>query len=88
MKYMCTKTAIQLTLLGDSGPPLSRKLCQNLYRHDRTGKISFMDTSRLKIGKNSLQNRLKSVQEFQVDWLNGISSDRLRIELKKLFIKI
>jgi len=88
MKFINVKTAIQLTLLGESGPPLSRKLRDNLYRNDRTGKISFMDTSRLKIGKRSLQNRLKTVQEFQINWLDGISKDRLRIELKKSFIKI
>jgi len=88
MKFINVKTAIQLTLLGESGPPLSRKLRDNLYKNDRTGRISFMDTSRLKIGKHSLQNRLKTVQEFQINWLDGISKDRLRIELKKSFIKI
>jgi len=87
MKFINLKTAIQITLLGDSVPPMSKKLLQNLYRNDRAGKISFMDTSRLKNGKNSLQNRLRSTQEFQVDWLSGISNDRLRIELKNPLLK-
>jgi len=87
MKYINAKTAIQLTLLDKKGPPITAKLRQNFYKNDRTGKVSFMDTSRLKIGKNSLQNRLLLMREVPFDWTNGITPDRLRIELKKTFIK-
>jgi len=87
MKFINTKTAIQLVLLGNNGPPLSVKLSQNLYRNDRTGLISFMDTSRLKVGRNSLPNRLQCVKEFKYDWLGGISKDILRTKLKSIFIK-
>jgi len=87
MKYINIKTAVQLVLLKEKGPPIVKKLTQNLYRNDRSGLISFMDTSRLKIGKHSLQNRLKCASEFKRDWITGITKDELRIELKKHFIK-
>jgi len=87
MKFINLKTAIQLVLLKEKGPPITEKLTSSIYRNDRSGMITFMDTSRLKIGKNSIQNRLKSACEFREDWLKGISSDALWIALKKHFIK-
>jgi len=47
-----------------------------------------MDGSKLRIGKNSLYNRLNSVQNIAFQWTNGINPDKLRIELKKTFIGI
>jgi len=87
MKFINLKTAIQLVLLKEKGPPITEKLTSSIYRNDRSGMITFMDSSRLKIGKNSIQNRLKSACEFREDWLKGISKDALRIALKKHFIK-
>jgi len=87
MRFINVKTAVQLTLMGANGPPITKKLRDNLYQNDRTGRISFMDTSRLKIGRNSLQNRICCASEFTNEWLKGISDNRLRVELKKSFIK-
>jgi len=59
MRFINVKTAVQLALMGSSGPPISKKLQGNIYRNDRTARVSIMDTSRLRIGRNSLQNRLR-----------------------------
>jgi len=67
MKFINVKTALQMTLLGQNGPPICEKLRGNMLQNDRSGLISFMATSRLKVGRNSFQNRLKSAREFTVE---------------------
>jgi len=84
MKYSNCKMAIKLLQLGQAGPPMSRALQQNLYHNDRTGKSIVMDTSRLRIGRASLKNRLTCMRELQFNWMN-ISEDTLRIRLKEAF---
>jgi len=74
--------------MGKDGPPITSKLLQNLYRNDRTGRVSFVDTATLKRSVKVLcKADLQSASEFKHDWLKGISNDCLRIELKKSFIK-
>jgi len=46
-----------------------------------------MDNSKLKIGKQSLVNRLSCLKAISFEWTNGIDKHRLRTELKKTFIK-
>jgi len=87
MKYTCGKMAINLYLLNQAGPPMSTKLHEPAYINDRQPhKVHFMGTSRLKIGKQSLTNRLSSMRKINFDWANGIDKHKLRIELKKTFI--
>jgi len=87
MRYTCSKMAMKLYLLGQAGPPMSTKLRASAYINDRQPhKVHFMDTSRLKIGKQSLTNRLSSMKTIKFDWANGIDKHKLRIELKKTFI--
>jgi len=51
--------AITLANLGTNGPRLSDKLKSLCYINDRMSRIGiYLDTSRLKIGRNSLVNRL------------------------------
>jgi len=85
MRYSVCKLAIKLLHLGQSGPPMSDGLANNLYINERTGKASIMDTSRTKIGKASLKNRLESFKEISFNWKDGISDDALRIALKRTF---
>lgn len=88
MMYSCCKLAISLFLLDTSGPPLSAELQKTSYINDRKpGVATFMDTSRLKIGRYSFCNRLSSMKNVNFDWITGIEKDRLRIALKKTFIK-
>jgi len=87
MKYFCSKSAINLYLLARNGPPMSFKLQTSAYINDcQPGKAHFMDTSRLKIGKQSLLNRLTSLRAVNFDWTHGIDKHKLRIELKKTFV--
>jgi len=86
MQYANAKMAITLYNLS-TGPPLSSKLKENAYINDRRpGQATIIDRSRLKIGKQSLVNRLNCLKKITFCWTSGISKDALRINLKKTFI--
>jgi len=88
MKFSNTKLAINLALMGDRTTRLGRRLQGCMYINDRCpGRGITMDTSRLKIGRNSFLNRLNCLREVNFDWTTGICPHRLRVELKKTFIK-
>jgi len=84
MRYINAKVAIQMMLIPTRAPPLAEKLKQNMGTNDRTGKLTTIDTSRLKIGKHAMQNRLTCLRDVRFAWKQGISK-KLRIELKKAF---
>jgi len=87
MKYSCCKMAINLYNLGNDGPPLTSKLKASAYINDRQPQRAyFMDTSRLRIGKHSLPNRMNSMCSISFNWIGGIDKNKLRIELKKTFV--
>jgi len=74
--------------MGDRTTRLGRRLQGNIYINDRRpGRWITMDTSRLKIGRKSFLNRLNCLREVHFDWTTGICPHRLRVELKKTFIK-
>jgi len=88
MRYSNAKMAISLTLLKNNSTRLGKKLQSQLYINDRCpGRAITMDTSRLRIGKNSFVNRLQCLRNINFDWTSGINPDRLRICLKETFIK-
>jgi len=65
--------------------PLGRKLKQLGYINDRCPKrAKFFDTSRLKIGRQDLLNRLNFL-DLSFDWIGNFSDDYLRTRLKKEF---
>jgi len=82
--YSNAKRAINL-YLNEDGPPISQKLKNSAYIDNRTELCYFMDTSRLKVGKNSFQNRLQCLKKVKFKWINGINYHTLRINLKKTF---
>jgi len=87
MRYSCCKMAISLYNLGVDGPPLTSKMRAAAYINDRQPlRAYFMDTSRLRIGKHSLPNRVNSMRTIAFDWVGGIDKHKLRIELKKTFV--
>jgi len=49
------------------------------------GRAVFMDSSRLKIGKNAFPNRLKCMKSIKFGWTDGIGDHALRQNLKKTF---
>jgi len=68
---------------------MSLQLQKAAYINNRKpGVASFMDGSKLQIGKNYLYNRLNSVNNIAFQWTNGVNLEKLRIELKKTFIGI
>lgn len=87
MSYCCSKLAITLTNLKESGPRMSEKLMNRMYVNDRNpGKGTFADNSRLKIGRMAFPNRLRCLNRVKFDWTNGINPHALQINLKKTFI--
>ena len=53
--YAIAATIIKLFILSDTS--IGRALCDSVYANDRLlGRGKFIDTSRLKIGRQSLQN--------------------------------
>jgi len=88
VQWMCYSNAkLAITLYNtQNGPEMSAKLRNASYINDRTsGRAIFMDSSRLRIGKNSLCNRLNCMRSIKFDWTNGITDHALRTNLKKTF---
>jgi len=84
-KYQTASIAIKAIT---SGQPA--RLMQNMTRNSyverrRRGRLKFYDGSRLRIGRQMIDNRLCFMNDLDYDWLTGTSDDRLRIELKKHF---
>jgi len=68
---------------------MAEKLRHRAYINDRCpGRATFCDRSRLKIGRQSLPNRLDFFRNIKFDWTRreNLSTDKLRTELKKTFI--
>jgi len=68
---------------------MAEKLRERAYVNDRSpGRATFIDRSKLKIGRQSLLSRLDFFREIKFDWCGqeDMSKDKLRIELKKTFI--
>jgi len=87
MKYSNCKQAIGLLLQREKSTRLGLKLQSQAYINDRCpGKATLIDNSKLKIGRQSFPNRLRSMREIEFDWATGISDDLLRIRLKKPFL--
>jgi len=86
MKYSNCKMAIMLFLQGEKTTRLGQEIQSRAYINERCpGKATLIDESRRKIGRQSLLNRLRSLRSINFDWTQGISVDRLRINLKKTF---
>jgi len=84
--FVNCKMAINL-MSGNT--PLGIKLRAKSYINDRKpGRATIMDSSRWKIGRFSLSNRLLCLKRVNFDWCHGLSSDNLRINLKKCFIPV
>jgi len=85
LNYSNAKLTINLYLLDSNGPPMSVKLRQSAYVNDRSSWVFFMDSSRLRVGRYSFQNRLQCLRSVRFKWLQGINEHTLRINLKKVF---
>jgi len=89
MKYSRCKIAITLYSLKQTGPLMSLQLKKAAYTNGRKpGDASFMDGSKLRIGKSSLYSRLNSVHNIAFQWTNGINLDKLRIGKSSLYSRL
>jgi len=78
--------AINLFLQNEKSTRLGLKLRNKAYINDRfPGRASLIDKAIKKIGRQSFLNRQQSLRCIDFDWTQGITPDRLRINLKKTF---
>jgi len=86
----CIMASTVIKLMKNGTTPMAHKLRQRAYINDRgPGRATFIDRSWLKIGKQSLPNRLDFFWEIKFNWwerYQEISKDKLRaVLIKKQF---
>jgi len=65
----CTVSSTAIKMMREGTTPLAEKLRQRAYINDRCpGRTTFIDRSKLKIGRQSLPNRLDFFREIKFDW--------------------
>ena len=84
--------SIALKVLRDKNPKsLHEKLRETYYEERRhKGQGRFFDSSRLLVGRQSLQNRLPHVAQIKSPWNElgtSMTNDGIRILLKKTFFR-
>ncbi len=84
-RYIVASTVIKLFNNSDSN--IADVIRRNAYINDRMPlKAKFIDKSRLKIGRQSLPNRIGPIfSKISFDWINPLSDDTLRRHLKHEF---
>ncbi len=85
--YSVDSTVIRLYNKSDTR--IANELRSAAYVNDRLPfRAKFIDTSRLKIGRQSLKNRIGRIFErISFDWIGLISDDTVRRLLKREFFK-
>jgi len=83
--YITASTVIKLH--NTSNTRIAEQLRSAAYVNNRQpGRGTFVDNSKLKIGKQALQNRLQCFREIDFDWIGNTNDDNIRTNLKRLFI--
>jgi len=83
--YITASTVIKLH--NTSNTRIAGQLRNAAYINNRQpGRGTFVDNSKLKIGKQALQNRLQCFKEIDFDWIGNTNDDNIRTNLKRLFI--
>jgi len=76
-----------IKLYNNSDTQIADELRNNIYINDRQPRRgSFIYKSKRKAGKQKMTNRLQTFKNIDFDWIVEISSDKLRHNLKRLFI--
>jgi len=83
----CIVSSTAIKMLYNDKTPLAKILRKRAYINDRnSGKVTFSDISRIKIGRQALPNRLDFFKDIKFDWCNApFDHDKLGIELKQTF---
>jgi len=82
-QYLLASTTIK-AITRKQPTTLANEMGQNMFvERRRSEKPKFYDNSRRKIGRQALRNRLLFMNTFNFDWLDGLTDDKLRINLKK-----
>jgi len=84
-QYLMTSSAIK-AIKRKAPTFLARESIQNMFTERRRPEVpKFFDNSKRKIGRQAVRNRLSPLNGLTFKWMNGISDDLLRINLKKHF---
>ncbi len=86
-KYAIASTIIKLYNRSDTD--IANLIKASAYVNDRVPlRAKFIDNSRLKIGKQSIMNRIGPIfAAIDFDWIGNLSDDFIRTKLKKCFFK-
>jgi len=85
-KYSISRFVIKA--YNNKNTPIRLKLAQQGYINDRNPRrAKFFDGSRLKVGRQSLENRLVFMK-LNFDWIGNPSDDYLRVKLKEQFFQL
>lgn len=81
--------SIVIKLYNKADTPIVNLLRTSSYVNDRQpGKAKFTDRSRLKIGRQSIVNRIGPIfAKIDFDWIGVISDNTIRANLKRNFFK-
>ncbi len=85
-----TSTSIAIKTIRDHQPKMLHEILMRTYYEERrnAGKGLFYDSSRLKCGRQSIQNRLQHIKHIKEPWNEigqKITNNSLRIMLKKTY---
>jgi len=84
-KYMTGSVYINCYLSGKPNRLLAT-IKENEYLIRRTGQLRYFDSSKKRIGKQALCNRIDEVvKAFDTNWTKLNNKDAIRIYLKKIF---
>jgi len=84
-KYALATTTIK-TIQHEQPQRLREMMMTNSYmERRRPGRFKFYDGSKMKIGRQMIDNRLSFMNELDFNWTTGITNNLLRINLKKHF---
>jgi hypothetical protein len=86
-RYAIASTVIKL--YNSSDAHIADVIRSSAYINDRMPrKAKFIDRSRLKVGRQSLQNRIGPLfASISFEWIGELSNDALRVSLKREFFK-
>jgi len=90
VQWGCYSTAkCAIGLMRKNNTRIAHCLNANVYTNDRLpGKARFSDKSKMKVGRQSIVNRLTFMNSIDFPWYKTeISDDQLRINLKRTFIQ-
>jgi hypothetical protein len=86
--YYCIASTV-IRLFNQSNTRIAEEIRSAAYINDRLPlRAKFIDTSKLKIGRQTIKNRIGNIfASISFDWIGQQSNDIIRRSLKREFFK-